>query len=47
METKMYTTLFNAITEDLEDLAAVRACLVSAQRETEAMFISMNSNREN
>ncbi len=47
METKMYTPLFNAITDALEDLAAVRACLVSAQRETEAMFISMNSNREN
>ena len=52
METKMYTTLFNAITDALEDLdkgdlAAVRACLVSAQRETEAMFISLNSNREN
>ena len=35
------------VTDALEDLAAVRACLVSAQRETEAMFISMNSNREN
>lgn len=52
METKMYTTLFNAITDALEDLdqgdlAAVRARLMSAQRETEAMFISMNSDREN
>ena len=47
METKMYTTLLNAITDALEDLDAVSACMVRDQRETEAMFISMNSNREN
>lgn len=50
METKMYTTLFNAITDALEDLdkgdlAAVRARLMGAQRETEAMFIGMNSDK--
>ena len=45
METKMYTTLFNAITDALEDLdqgdvAAARACLMDAQRETEALFMN-------